>query len=122
MLRGRTNIALGLALGACACGGCSVAPRAASHASQTPTDAGTAQAVFTTPAVHAALAHVDPAALPEYSRRDADLAAVWPRLATAADAWPQPARDSLTRQRFYHLNTRTESHTFFVPERTLRRP
>ena len=103
-----------------ATGGCTVAARhgdrAYDHTPELAAQRRTA-AVFQTAQVNAALANIDTASLPEYSRHDAALAAVSPQPIVAADLWPQPVQDSLERQRYIHLPTSTNSFTFFAPDR-----
>ena len=123
MLPRRASISLLLAPALALTGGCTVASRYADRAddaSQHLAAQRRTALVFQSPDATAALAGIDPAALPEYSRSDMALAIASPRSPVAADVWPQPEQATLERQRYYNVQTSSTSYLFFSPQRYAR--
>lgn len=123
MLPRRASISLLLATALAPTSGCTVASRFADRADDSSQQLAAQRRtalVFQSPDVTDALAGIDPAALPEYSRSDMALAIASPRSPVAADVWPQPEQATLERRQYYTVQTSINSYLFFTPERSSR--
>jgi hypothetical protein len=97
-------VALFLGLAGLALTGCS-APLGGAELAAPRSTGNHSQVIFSTPEITAAYAGIDDAQLPEFSRRDAQMAIASNEPLLATTQWPQPERTSIEQARYIRLVT-----------------